>query len=77
MFEFLTKIFYIGSLSVFKGFDEFSAISLKGKVGFLIERLLGVFHFPRDLVIVAKSFEKGFLTSFTLKYVFSNVVKLV
>ena len=64
VFEFLTKMFWLGCLSTFKWFAVFSVIRLKGKVGFRIRKFLGVFYFPRALVIVEKSFEKGILSSF-------------
>ena len=54
----------VGCLSAFKGFDLFSVIRLKSKVGFLVRKFLTAFYFPRALVIVEKSFEKGFLSSF-------------
>ena len=44
-----------------------------GKAGFLIEKFLGVFYFPRTLVVDGKNFEKGFLSSFISKYVFSAI----
>ena len=42
---------WLGCLSVFKWFDVFGVIRLKGKAGFLAERFLGVFIFlePRLL----------------------------
>ena len=73
MFEFFPKIFRLGYLSAVKGFDVFSVIRLKGKVDFLTRKFLGVFLFHRALVIVAKCFEKGFLSSFISKYMFSVV----
>ena len=71
--KFFTKMFWLGCLSTFKRFDAFSVIRLKGKAGFLIEKFLGVFCFPRALVVDGKSFEKGFLSSFISKYVFSAI----
>ena len=70
VFEFLTKSFRLRCLSVFKGFDVFIVIRLKGEVDFLIGKYMGVFHFPRALVIVAKSFEKGFWCGFISTYAF-------
>ena len=73
-FEFLSEMFWLGCLNAFERFDVFSAIRLKGNVAFLIGKFLGVFYFPRALIIVSISFGKGFLSSFISKYVFQVIV---
>ena len=55
---------------IFSGFHAFIVIRLKAnEVDFLIWKFMWVFHLTRALVIVVKGFQKGFLCSFTTKYV--------
>ena len=56
-----------------KGLGVLSVLRLKSKVDLIIGKFLEVFYFHSALVIVAKSFGKGFLRSFIsfhFKYVF-------